>query len=654
MSYDAAVLALSPKIYLKFDDPIFASTLTNSGSLSAYSGNMLGSVYLQQGALYPGGNSVKFAASPTGNVVIYGMNGIINTWSSVTVAGWVQPSTANDPYCVTPNYTGSGTIPFAVGNHGQITSSTDFNSGFYDGSAWHGSSGGAITTATPTFVVFTFTDGGAYKEYINGSLINSGTTGTTGIFSGWTGTDLLFGKRWDSGSPTYSGDTLMAGWAVWDSVLNATQIATLYSGGAGIQGVTANIVLAAGTTGSPPPWISGETSNLYLSPGYDGAITGYVFNEPIESANIHLSAQLPWVVSPPATPDPGGGSAGSGGGAGGKFYFKLRASARSYASAVWPTVTTRPNMNVQLNMPGAAIRNGVPYVPAHWIKPPTSLAITNGTSHGRVIPDPDPVTHPLPSGYTSHTYRWTVSDLTAPGTTPYSLTDWAPHGGTGPHWTSNSTYAPSVRQHTIFGTNDQYHTFTQSLLFDPSDVSHMWMDMGSAISQPFTFMFAGIIHSYPTRRYGHYILDAGKATPALDVRRDHRVADGLSYRSLMLFQRSSAILCTRPRVEDGVYAMSKHNYVPRARVMFGIFNGANSYIGYFDHENQVIKKGRVDAKTHRYFVTGRRTNYVSDNLASHMTLFEIRYFNSALGHASLLANYRQLASVWKFSHYNNI
>lgn len=417
-----------------------------------------------------------------------------------------------------------------------------------------------------------------------------------------------------------------------------------------VEGATSEIRLTS-YMGLPPNWAGGG----YPSEVRIKQVAGLVSPLTAPSAVFQLVPDVGYKNSN-SSEDTGGGNTNPGGGGGGGFIFNLDSRGRVRQSNQLVLPTLRPGLVVQANMPAAAIRKGKPYVPALWSKNSLATTITMGSSHGRVIPDPTPTTAPLPGGVTNATYRWSVENLIAPGDNPYLISDWAPEGGSGPHWLSAGVYRPSVRQHVVFGKNNAYHTYTKSLLFHPSDVNHMWLDMGSAISEPFTWMFAGIILSYPTRTYGHYILDAGKPTPQHDLRggRDYRAADGLSYRNLMLFQRTSAILCTRPRVEDGVYVRASHNYVPRARVMYGVFNGSSSSVGYFDHENQVMKGGKVDVKTHRYFVTGRRTNYVSDNLASHMLLFEIRFFSSALSKSHLLSNYRQMAAQWKFNHYNEI
>lgn len=300
-----------------------------------------------------------------------------------------------------------------------------------------------------------------------------------------------------------------------------------------------------------------------------------------------------------------------------------------------------------------AIIGGKPVVPDHWAKPDSS----SSASTVYMIPDPDPVVTPPVGGSNPHpngiapTYTWHVTDLGLG-----SLSSWVPHGGSGPAWTSSGTYRPVVRQTVVYGAGSRYHTYTKGVHFDGADVQHMWLDLGSTINQPFSFVICALIHYYPTRTYGHYLLDAGKATPSKYADdRDHQFNEGLSYRSLMLFQSHNAILATHTgadAVANGKHVITRADFAPRPKMFFGIFNGSNSYIGAWDNRNHFIQRGTIDVKSPRYFVTGRRQNNVSDNLASHMTMFEMRMFTSAISRTTLDAIYKQMAATWKFNNYH--
>jgi hypothetical protein len=307
---------------------------------------------------------------------------------------------------------------------------------------------------------------------------------------------------------------------------------------------------------------------------------------------------------------------------------------------------------VRVTVPIPAIVNGQPLIPEYWAQT-SSTAVATGIL---MIPDPDPIVTPPVGGSNPHpngvapSYTWHVSDVSLG-----NLTDWAPHGGAGPHWQSTAAFAPTVRQTVIYGANGKYHTYTKGVHFDGANVDHMWMDWGSSLSQPFSVVICAIVHHYPERTYGQYLLDAGTATSGSYSGTDRTISEGLSYRSLMLYQSSNAILATHTgadAVRDGKHVITRADFVPRPKMFFGIFNGSSSYIGAWDNANQYINKGAVDVKTHRYFVAGRRQNNVSDNLASHMTMFEMRMFNSAISTVTLKEIYKQMAATWKFNQYH--
>ena len=332
-----------------------------------------------------------------------------------------------------------------------------------------------------------------------------------------------------------------------------------------------------------------------------------------------------------------------------------------YSPSGTPGVTTSTSPIVrqltgnEITMSTPAVINGRPYS-SPWRGIYTSTGTgTVGSGHIEAIPDPDPVivtNHPPHQGAGAADYTWTVNDLTTPTGSGYPLSSWPAHGG-GPSWYSSGDYRPIVKAHITYGTGNRYHTNTKALHFDQRFVQHMWIDLGSSIPQPFTIMIAGIINYYPSRTYGHYLLDAGKPTPAKDTSggADYKINDGLSTRTLMLFQLHTGLICTRKRVEDGVFARVVHDYIPRPRVFYGLFNGSNSHVGHLDQRVKKSAKGRVDNNPMRYLVMGRRQDNVSDNLASHMTVFEVRIWKKALSNKEILADYAQLAATWKFNLY---
>ena len=321
-----------------------------------------------------------------------------------------------------------------------------------------------------------------------------------------------------------------------------------------------------------------------------------------------------------------------------------------------PSSPLRGMMSTHIDMPDPVIVQGRPYLPYVPIKTSSSMSFNISTSHIRVV-DP-PVPAPTPPSGTTHFWSWSALDLADPPGShgAYNLSTWGEHSGTGPSWQSSGTYRPSVADKVIYGTDNMYHTYSRVVHFDASNVEHMWIDLG-AHAQPFTWVICGMINYYPYRTYGHYLLDAGTPTPAKDIRYDWKISDsGLAYRSLMLYQSRTAVMATHTgadAVANGKHVIAPHDEIARPRVFFGVFNGNSSVIGSQDRYNKYAKAGRIDNHTHRYFVLGRRQGNVSNNLASHMTLFEIRFFNKALGNAERAAQYKQLASKWLFNKYGS-
>lgn len=319
-----------------------------------------------------------------------------------------------------------------------------------------------------------------------------------------------------------------------------------------------------------------------------------------------------------------------------------------------PSLLVRPFTINSLLMPDVPIIGGHPHDPLVWLNIPGDFTLTQGPGHIRHRADPDPADpdNDDPWGkLVEPTYYWTMRDLAPPeDENGYSMNEWPEHDG-GPSWFSEWDYRPTVAGRNAYGKKSSVHTWTTAVHFNPSTADHMWTDLGYQ-AQPFTWIFAGIINSYPTRTYGHYILDAGKEPPYhWAARDDHYYNEGLPHRTLMLYQRSSALLFTDMVVEGGQYVRVPHNYVPRPRVMYGVFASDHSLVGWRDPAQHMYKYGKVSDKAGRYFISGRRNNNVSDNLASHITLFEIRFFSQKLTLEEIGRHYKQLAGTYKFSMY---
>lgn len=295
-----------------------------------------------------------------------------------------------------------------------------------------------------------------------------------------------------------------------------------------------------------------------------------------------------------------------------------------------------------------AIVDGHPVgIPKYWLKQEVEMTVDYSLLLVRPPEDDTADTH---SGLNTPDYVWYASDLDAPTDADgYNLSSWPEHNG-GPSWHSSGAYRPNVRKRR-FRTKKGHTTWPKSVYFDNDSVNHMWIDLEETLDQPYTIIIVGIIHSYPSATFGHYILDAGKPSPSLNINKDHRINDHVSYRSALLFQRSSGLIATNTQSDltYGKHGRCKHNYRPFPRMFFGVFNGDHSRVGAFDKSHRFFGRGKTDGKHPRYLVLGRRNNRISDNLTAHMTVVEIQIHKKAMTKKQLVRQYKSLAGKYKFN-----
>jgi hypothetical protein len=315
--------------------------------------------------------------------------------------------------------------------------------------------------------------------------------------------------------------------------------------------------------------------------------------------------------------------------------------------------------SVKLTFPDPAIINGKPYSPDYWSHLEGIYSATANNS-GTITVVEDPVIPPFDPGSDrpgQQAYVWKASDLSVTN----KLSKWPAHSG-GPAWNSSRGYEPSVKSRVTFGSNGKYHTQSKGVLFDYHDVEHMWLRLPQAKSDDFTWMICGIILSYPTARYGHYVLDHGYNTKGFKtLPKTEATAKNLNesgYRAAMLYQRHSALMGSHTGSDlaaNGKHVRIENNYLTKPRVMYSIWNNGASNnkgtIGTIGRRYHKSKTGTIDNKTMRDFVIGRRFDKVSQALASHMVIFEIRYFPRALGRTEIRRNANNLASIYKFGRY---
>jgi hypothetical protein len=197
----------------------------------------------------------------------------------------------------------------------------------------------------------------------------------------------------------------------------------------------------------------------------------------------------------------------------------------------------------------------------------------------------------------------------------------------------------------------------RSVVFNNSNVDHMWMEIPGGWAQPFTVVMAGIIHSYPTAKFGHYLLDAGGELPVYKLAatqgKDYFPEENKTPRNGMLFMKRSAKMGCDDYFDSGPRIRIKHTEKARPRTFYGVFNGSNSIFGFKDNKTKGRGTGTVsNYGAHRYFVTGRRTNRISDNRASHMSLWEIIFINSALSIEEIDGLCTELANKYQYKKYS--
>lgn len=308
-----------------------------------------------------------------------------------------------------------------------------------------------------------------------------------------------------------------------------------------------------------------------------------------------------------------------------------------------------PLVGKNITMPDYINVSGVPHVPKLW-----SVSTLGGTYNHSFETIESGATQAVSAGSTTR-WRWKVSDLADPGTGKYSLNTWPSSSG-GPNWYSSGFYRPQVKGTVKFNLKKNKTRAQRSVVFNQKQVDHMWMEYAAGLPQPFTVVVAGIIHSYPSAKFGHYILDAGKATPVFDADRtgkDFFFNEGASPRNVMLYMKKTARMATntQPDMKDGLNIRIKHTEKARPRVFYGVFNGANSAFGARDSKSKFHGTGPLDGGTHRYFVMGRRTNRVSDNRAAVMSIWDINIFHRALTKAEIDGVYEELANTYQFKEY---
>jgi hypothetical protein len=336
---------------------------------------------------------------------------------------------------------------------------------------------------------------------------------------------------------------------------------------------------------------------------------------------------------------------------------------------------------------------GRPTLPKYVGYYPSELVLIVGQDdvppdHIHSIADPDPIWNPETSGWYIQPpasgvgdARWTVQTL--PDPSPYSgqyywlgdpssedgtsgieagARQWAPDLSTpgAPSWRSKFPYKPSVRAHVNYGAGGNILTITKGVRFNLQYIEHMWADWGADKNAPFSWVIVGIIMDFPSAGYEHTIMDVGGDPNAYggsganinNLGTDHGLTDlGVDTPSRAFIGVNANSQRQAGGLANGETIVSPFNYATRPKMWFGVWNGDASLSGSYSTAGQYLQAGAMPALHQRHMVIGRRGGILSRNAASHIVIFEMRCWFSALVEEQLDDQYAQLSSTWQFGSY---
>lgn len=341
-------------------------------------------------------------------------------------------------------------------------------------------------------------------------------------------------------------------------------------------------------------------------------------------------------------------------------------------SPTYPRVLTR----TVIAMPTPVVVGGKPTMPGLRAKIPLAKSTIKKITHG-----PAPKRAPKPGRTTTdhpakiRAGRWTVDDL--PDPSGYGGWYWlgTPSGADGTAgiakaarqwsatddsrvsaaWHSRFPFKPSVsaRDSYLFGGGVVHHP--KGVNFNSFYVEHMWLEFGLNRPQPFTWVIACLVANWPSPV--QHVLDAGKAPPrsysASEMAWPHRLGGeaNLGYRTKLELREHRVDIAASGSA--GKTLRLKHGVPSTPRMYLGVFDGAHSRVGVFGPEGKKTRKGDLAiGATHRHVVLGRQQGWLDRNKASHLLVFEIRYWTDALSLDQLHDEYRDIASRWNFGAYS--
>lgn len=348
--------------------------------------------------------------------------------------------------------------------------------------------------------------------------------------------------------------------------------------------------------------------------------------------------------------------------------------------------TPRAVPGVSVTYPQPVVMNGIPVLPVIWGKSDSTATVREGPKHLHSIPNPDPwhapdLPQPPPDSAPGFKAIWRVHDLPDPsgfndgwywlgdrtgtdGTSglPDNCTHWpASEGSSGsaPAWHSRYPFKPSVvsAEHWLYGGGTVDHP--KAVNFNSQFIEHMWLDWGQERHQPFTWIVVAMLPTYPRWDYTHHILDAGRdpfdvglnsGYGAGDCYSARDLNDGLGYRTLLTAERDQLRIST----SEGRGVLSPHGPAPKPRMYCAVYDGNSSSVGVFTTDTSYYRRGHVantSAQKHRFTVLGRRQDRLSQDAASHLLVFELRFYAKALTPDDLSGIFDHVSSVYRLGQY---
>ena len=322
------------------------------------------------------------------------------------------------------------------------------------------------------------------------------------------------------------------------------------------------------------------------------------------------------------------------------------------------SIDIRAMVNKSIVMDKPAIYLGKPITPDVWATGAVEMSST-----GLVKPDPDDAGsgQESPSGISHNLHVWRIKTLTGNQTAgagktgandEYWVEEWKEVSG-GLKWYSEYPYRPRYYPRYEFLRNNKYRVYSKALNFNSRFVEHMWLDLGTHYSS-MTIMISAIFDSYWS--LPHHVFDAGRRTPVYtDVARNgsHKIRDKVGYRAAMMYSKKASITGASDRypLTRGKTIRARHYATYRPKVLFTVFNGSESLHGSMDPKHTIIKKGKLQSKSFRHIVMGRKQNSISSSDACDMTVFEVRIWDGPLTKKQLKRQAKRMASRYKFNKY---